>query len=239
VIRAHADAKGVGFASTGERRAADLEFISVVYAEDGRVVAQMEGQRMEIRLAPDAYERALRDGLRYQRSVSLAPGLYQVRVAVRDEGTAHLGSAWRWVDVPDIGRRLLALSDVVLYTEAEGEAGAAAASAAPDRPGLKDVQASRRYARGANLYYVAQAYKARRDDGGDDVVAQAQVWARDRPQGASPVQTVAFEDAGGPASVSGRIALEGLGPGEYELRLFVVDRKSQTTVQKRVAFTIE
>jgi len=50
---------------------------------------------------------------------------------------------------------------------------------------------------------------------------------------------VAFEDESRPASVSGRIALEGLGPGDYELRVFVVDRKSQTTVQKRVAFTIE
>ena len=94
------------------------------------------------------------------------------------------------------------------------------------------MQASRWFARGANLYYVASAYKTQRSEpDGTDVVTQAQVWAHDRPQGASPVQSVVFEDDGGPASVSGRIALEGLEPGEYELRLFVVDRKSQTTLQ--------
>jgi len=142
--------------------------------------------------------------------------------------------------VPDISRRSLALSDVVLYIEAAVDPGEPTSSASPDRAGLRDVQASRRYPRGANLYYVAYAYKARRDDtDGTDVVTQAQVWGHDRPQGASPVQSVAFEDESRPASVSGRIALEGLGPGDYELRVFVVDRKSQTTVQKRVAFTIE
>jgi len=240
VIRAHAETKGIGFESIGDRREANLEFVSVVYAEDGRVVGELEGQRMEIRLALDDYERVLREGLRYQRSVSLEPGVYQVRVAVRDERTAHLGSAWRWVEVPDIGRRSLALSDVVLYIEAAVDPGEPTSSASPDRAGLRDVQASRRYPRGANLYYVAYAYKARRDDtAGTDVVTQAQVWGHDRPQGASPVQSVAFEDESRPASVSGRIALEGLGPGDYELRVFVVDRKSQTTVQKRVAFTIE
>ena len=40
---------------------ADIEFVSVVYAEDGRVVAELEGQRMEVRVAPDAYESATGD----------------------------------------------------------------------------------------------------------------------------------------------------------------------------------
>jgi hypothetical protein len=241
VIRAQAEAKGVGFDGVGDQREANLEFVSVVYAQDGRVVGDLQGQRMEIRLAPDGYERVLREGLRYQRSVSLEPGLYQVRVAVRDERTAHLGSAWRWVEVPDIGRRSLAVSDVVLYTEAAVDPGEPASSASQESAGLRDVQASRRYTRGANLYYVAFAYRPQRSDPGgpDDVVTQAQVWAHDRPQGASPVQSVVFADEAAPASVSGRIALEGLGPGDYELRVFVIDRKTQATVQKRVGFTIE
>jgi hypothetical protein len=154
-----------------------------------------------------------------------------VRVAVREERSNRLGSASQWIEVPDLGRGTLTLSDVVLYAEGT-EAGDA-----PSR-GLKDVHALRRYPRGANLYYMGYAYNPRRDDqGATDVVMQAQVWAGERPQGVSPPEPLAFE--GRTASVSGRIALEGLPAGAYALRLLVVDRKAQATVQKRVAFTIE
>ncbi|HET7293327.1 MAG TPA: VWA domain-containing protein, partial [Vicinamibacteria bacterium] len=232
VIRAHVDLARLAFEVVGGRQEADLEFVSVVYAENGGVAAEAEGQRAEMRLSPANHERLMREGLGYQRSVAVKPGSYQVRVVVRDERSGRLGSAWRWVEVPDLGAGALALSDVVLFAES-GPGGAEAS-----RPGLRDVQVRRRYAPGANLYYVAYAYNPRRDpQGGVDVVAQAQVWAADRPQGASPAEPLTFE--GRTASASGRIALEGLGAGEYELRLIVVDRKAQATVQKRVTFSVE
>ncbi len=231
VIRAHVEGGRLAFENAEGRRDADLEFVSVVYAEDGSVAVQPEGQRAEMRLSTANYERVIREGLGYQRSVAIKPGSYQVRVVVRDERSGRLGSAWRWIDVPDLARGELTLSDVILYREAATSADAASR-------GLKDVQARRRYERGANLYYVAYAYNPPRDDSGvADGVSQAQVWAGDRPQGVSPPEPLTFD--GHTASISGRIALEGLAAGAYELRLLVVDRKAQTTVQKRVVFTIE
>lgn len=233
VIRAHVDLAQLAFESAGGRQEAALEFVSVVYAESGSVAVEAEGERAEMRLSPANHERMLQEGLGYQRSVAVKPGSYQVRVVVREERSGRLGSAWRWVDVPDLGSGALALSDVVLFAEPATTTGDASRAG-----GLKDVQARPRYARGANLYYVAYAYNPRRaDQGGTDVVAQAQVWTAGRLQGASPAEPLSFD--GKAASASGRIALEGLGAGEYELRLLVVDRMAKATVQQRVAFTIE
>jgi hypothetical protein len=46
------------------------------------------------------------------------PGAYQVRVATRDRNTGKIGSAGQFVDVPDLNKKLLAVSGIVLGTAA-------------------------------------------------------------------------------------------------------------------------
>src|SRR3712207_3851219 len=60
----------------------------------------------------------------YNHPSPLKPGLYQVRVAARDERSGVTGTASQWVVVPDLSTRQLALSSLILGLEGVGERGA-------------------------------------------------------------------------------------------------------------------
>jgi hypothetical protein len=38
--------------------------------------------------------------IRWNQALSLSPGLYQVRIAVRDRQTGRTGSAMTWIEIP-------------------------------------------------------------------------------------------------------------------------------------------
>jgi hypothetical protein len=82
------------FATEGDgRRSAKLHLWSILFDVDGRVVQQVEEDRT-LKLTAKDFERAAHDGLVYQLDVpAKQPGAYQLRVAVRDTGSAKLGSA--------------------------------------------------------------------------------------------------------------------------------------------------
>ena len=56
----------------------------------------------------------------YNRPTPLKPGMYQVRVAVRDEKSGSIGSANRWIVIPDLSTRELSLSSVFIGLENVG-----------------------------------------------------------------------------------------------------------------------
>jgi VWFA-related protein len=230
VLSAHVDAKGVRFQRADGRYKAELEFVRVVADENGRIVAPADGKTAALDLTQATYEKTVEDGIGFQSVVPLPPGRYEVRMAVREGRTAQVGSARQWVEVPDTRGSGLTLSGVFLFASTAGKTDAAA---------LKDVQATRRYAQNAALFYAVHAYNPSRDDtGAADVVSQAQVRKDGQLQGASPVETVAFESKETARPVRGRIDLAGMPAGHYELRVLVVDRKSGTQSERRIDFSI-
>lgn len=49
-------------------------------------------ESLNLQLAPEAYDRALRDGMLYRRRIALNPRATVVRVIVRDTASGNLGS---------------------------------------------------------------------------------------------------------------------------------------------------
>jgi VWFA-related protein len=229
VVRGFVDMNGVPFKLDGDKHQAELDVVGVVYDENGQIVGDIQAYRADLNLAPANYAQVLKEGLRYQKSLALKPGLYQVRLVAREANSSRLGSAFQWIELPDLQAGPLALSSVFLYADAVAA-----------EPSLKEVQAVRRFPAGGSLYYRLYAYNPTRDEQGrTDVVLQSQVWSAGKLQGVSPVEPVAFADkAAPPQAVSGRITLEGLTPGEYELRVLLVDRKGNANALRRVSFTV-
>jgi hypothetical protein len=228
VVRGFVDMNGVPFARSGNKHRADLDVVGVVYDENGAIMGDIQAYRTDLDLTPANHQQVLKEGLRYQKSVPLKPGVYQVRLVAREANSARLGSAFQWVEVPDLKAGPFALSSVFLYADAVAA-----------EPALKEVQAVRHFPPGGSLYYRLYAYNPTRDpQGGTDVVVQSQVWHQGKLQGASPVEPLAFDAAAPSQPVSGRVTLQGLGPGEYELRVLLVDRKANANAMKRVRFTV-
>jgi len=227
VIRTHLDVSGVPFVPAGDRYAADLEIAGAVYDESGQLVGQVSGELAKLSLTEETYRKALADGLTVQKTLALAPGRYQVRMAAREATRSLLGSASQWVEIPDVAASPLVLSSVFLL-----------ADAGPGATDLDDVQVERRFRTGQGLHYVVHVYsRAWGGPGAPPAMLQAQVWRGRKLVGVTPKHELAPAPGEAAAKWSERIALEGFAPGAYELR--VVATAGSAAAGRRVPFAVE
>ncbi len=240
VVSGHVDLAAVEFQEVADRHVATVVVAGVVYDEAGRPIANLEPQRAGLSLEGPDFKRARKVGLRYQKTLALAPGSYEVRLAVRQEETGRLGSASRWIDIPDLEPGRLTLSDVFLLRPASVSASDETAGRGSEAS-LRDVQAHPRFERTDRLYYQVQVLNAKEDESGEThLTIQAHVVTEDRLLASTPEQPVALSQMGAvPQTCTGRITLEPLPPGDYDLRLAVTDHLARSTVLKTVAFTVE
>ncbi|MFL6336748.1 MAG: VWA domain-containing protein [Pyrinomonadaceae bacterium] len=207
------------------QQATKLDIVAVTFGEDGRVIDQLN--RVEtIRVPEESLERFKREGMVYDLNVPVKrPGAYQLRIAVRDTATERTGSASQYVEVPDLRKKRLELSGIVVASPAPQAVGAQLVPAA-----LTDQQATpatRLFRRGALLDYGFVIYNAKPDraTGRPQLTIQARLFREGKevyagqPQPFDPAQQSGLERI----EAAGRLQLGELEPGEYVLQLVVTD----------------
>lgn len=236
------DASRLPFEAAGEgRETAALDVVGVVVDEKGKPVDQFS-DRVELSLTAESKERMLRNGLTYRKTLAVPAGLLQARVAVRADKSGLLGNASQWVEVPDRTQKGLALSSILLLGEGQAPVPAPAGGRGTvsfDR--AEGPEVSRRFARTGHLDYLLVVYGSGKTKAAApaDVVVESQlvsgstVLTRSAP---SPAQ--AEGDRGLPVA-SGRLRLDPLAAGDYELRLLVSDRSTGATGTRSLRFTVE
>ncbi len=242
VTAACLDAGRLPFAPTGDgHEAAAFELVGVVVDEEGKSVSQFS-DRVELSLTPEAKERALRNGLTYRKTLAVRPGFLQARIAVRADGSGNLGSASQWVEVPDLSRAALALSSILVL--AEGEDGGAAPPTARgtlsfDR--ARRAEVSRRFSRDGHLDYLLVVYGRRKPGTASplEVDVETQLLSGNSILTRSPRHPVSAEGPAGLPVVTGRLRLDSLAPGDYELRLVVSNRSASASASRSLRFTVE
>lgn len=177
VLRAllHIDGRDLTFADEPEGwHRLSFEVMAVTFGDSG-VVADKYRRAESMRVRDDVYRQAQQQGLIYTLNVPLQnAGAYQLRVAVRDSDSKRVGSASQFVEVPDLKKRQLALSGIVIAGLGAKTAQLSPASAvgsvvsgtlpASDRE--LDPQASpavRRLHPGMTLNYACSIYNAVRE----------------------------------------------------------------------------
>ncbi|HVR70949.1 MAG TPA: VWA domain-containing protein [Vicinamibacteria bacterium] len=237
VVSAVVDLGRVTFQTVGGRQQAVLEVAGVIHDEKGEEAANLQADTVSLSLGAERQRQVVQEGYRYRKVARLSPGLYQVRLVVREESTGRVGSASEWVEVPDLAGGKLALSGLFLGAEVPASGGAGVETEASPR----EVQALKRFRRSDTLYFQLFVYNAARDPAGaTDVQVQAQVWAGPRMVASSPATPAAVgatEDA--PAPHTSRFPLEGLAPGSYDLRVTVSDRRAGQNQLRRASFLVE
>ena len=99
-------------------------------------------------------------GVIYNQHTPLAPGIYQVRVAVRDEKSGRVGSAMEWIVIPDLTKSQLTLSSLLLGGQVLENSKARTANA------QVQLSVDHRFARSSPLGYWVFVYNAKRDAAG-------------------------------------------------------------------------
>lgn len=218
------------FGAAGEQGKALVDVAGAAIDDRGR----FGSFKQLLTVTPDAAVGDASQPVIWHQRLRLKPGLYQVRVALRDRATGRVGSAMQWVEIPDLSKGDFALSSIFLG-ERNPQAAAAAKGASGPRTVAVDVD--RRFVRTSVLRFQTYVYNAARAVGG--VQLQAQVF-----RGTTPVITTRpFEvpSAADPARLPfwSELALEQLPPGHYVLRLTATERTTNRTAVERVGFYVE
>jgi VWFA-related protein len=215
---------------------ARLDIASVIYNDRGQYIT---GYKQGVSISPRVAGAAPRELLVQSHQVKLVPGLYQVRVAVRDQETRRAGSAIEWLEIPNFRQGQFALSSIFL---AERTTGAATENLKPDQ--LSEgvlLNVGRRFSRGSWMRFVTFVYNASKGTARPDVALQVQVFRDDQPVLTAPLARVNSEGAPDAARLpyAAEIPLNSFSAGRYVLQLTAIDRTAKTTAKRRVAFTVE
>ena len=132
---------------------AQILLVAVATGASDQPLARV-GRIFDLRAAPGKIGEALRSGVLYTLDVPVPKrGAYQIRVAVRDQATAKIGSATQFIQVPELKKRGFALTSVVLHDGGQ----------APDKPGLPSIMAAlRQFKRGGRSSFSAPLRRAAR-----------------------------------------------------------------------------
>src|ERR1041384_4690465 len=100
--------KGVSY-GTDTKEPATIKLAGVVLNDKGKIAGSFRNQ-----LNIDPPKSGGSDAIFYNHHTPITPGIYQVRVAARDDRSGHVGSAMQWIAIPDLTKSQLTLSSVLL-----------------------------------------------------------------------------------------------------------------------------
>jgi VWFA-related protein len=88
--------------------------LAVSYGDNGTVADQIS-KNYTVALTNEVYQKILRDGLVYNFTFPVKkPGVYQLRVALRDIASEKIGSANQFIEIPNLKNGQLKLSGIIL-----------------------------------------------------------------------------------------------------------------------------
>ena len=243
---------------------AAVDMAGWVLNEQGKSVSTFN-KRFTIKAAATNTNNKPPENMFYNHFSIVKPGLYQVRVAAIDVRTGTKGSAYQWIEVPNVGSKDLTLSSLILG-ERRPENQTPPVEAASDDPqqpeALKTVMVNvdHRFASSSYLRFLTFIYNAavgpsspNPDNGGKtipastksatfpDLAVQVLVFRDDEPVITTPLHKIETEGVPDVARVpyAADVSLSGLSPGAYVLQVTVIDKLAKASATQRLNFHID
>ena len=221
--------RGLRYGDDG-KQPAQIKLAGVILNDKGKIASSFKNQLNVNPLSGQSET----SGVIYNQHTPLAPGIYQMRVAARDEKSGRVGSAMEWVLIPDLTKRELTLSSVLL--------GGQVLENKSSKDGNAQVQLSvdHRFARSSHLGYWIFVYNARRDAAGTpSLIAQTQV-LRDGQVILSAPQRKLNNGSPDPDRIpfGEELSLDTLTPGKYDLRVTITDSIAGTNATQTIDFQV-
>jgi VWFA-related protein len=180
-----------------------------------------------------------RNDITFTYPVKLPPGLYQVRVAARDDKSGKIGSAHAWIEIPDLAKKKLTMSSLLLGERTQGMLTnvSSAGGASPVA-----LSASHRFRRESTLRFLIFAYNTvfSPTDQKPDSAVQVQVIRDDQPVITTALRKISTEGVQDLMRLpyAAEIPLNELLPGRYLLKVTVIDRVSKQSTSRQTHFDV-
>ncbi len=220
-----------------------IDVEAVTFGDDGQPV-DSSGKTYTLQFKDDAYQNALKNGLLYtiQHPVK-KPGAYQLRIALRDADSEHVGSANEFIEIPDVSKGKLLLSSLVLRPYKIPPDAAHPQAAEQPNGQTSGSPAMRVFTPGEDILYGYQILNAQVDSNQKPQIESFSRVFRDgqeiftgKPQAMdNSVQTDLKKLVGGGVLKLG----DKMQPGDYVLQVVVTDKIAKTTTTQWSDFEVK
>jgi VWFA-related protein len=227
---------GLNYGEKGDKPAA-LDLVGIILDIEGKRVGDF---KTGLNFAPlvSGTSAAGEQDIYYNPKNPLAPGTYQVQVAVRDTQTGDAGSVAQWIEIPDLSKRQLTMSSLFLGGKLIGNGGSTAAM-------QFQYSVDHRFSKPANLDFTSFIYNAARGNNGSgetNLATRVEVINNEGKtvidSNLQPLVTKGNDDLAR-IPVRGAIRQQLDTPGRYLLRVTVADNIANTKTVQQALFTIE
>ena len=210
------------------KQPATIKLAGVILNDKGKIAGSFKNQ-LSVNPIDDPSDAA---AVIYNDRTALAPGIYQVRVAARDEKSGHVGSAMQWIVIPNLATHQLTTSSVLLGGQVLENKSATA---------QVQLSVDHRFVRSSRLGYWIFAYNARRDGAGaPSLIVQSQVLRGGQVILSAPQRKL---NSGSPdpdrIPFGEELSLKTLSPGKYDLRVMITDSIAGTSVTQSIDFELQ
>lgn len=221
--------EGLGYGADGKQPAA-IDLAGVVLNDQGK---QAGSFKTRLNVNPLSPQTAAKDpSVIYSHKLPLKPGIYQIRVAARDEKSGSVGSSAQWIEIPDLSSRKLTLSTLLL--------GGHISNPVQEQKGEQvSFSVDRRFSRESQMTLFTLIYNA--TGAAPKLESQIEILRGGKRVVASPVLPVAVESNSDLARIpyGAGVGLKTLAPGRYVLRLTITDRNANNSAFNQIIFEVE
>lgn len=231
------DASKLSFQQADGKHKTKLEVLGFVLDVAGRAVDTFS-KTADLNLDPQVHQEILRDGLLISRTISIPPGVYQVKTLVREHGTGLIGTASSYVEVPNLKTNDLATSSIFTDLQLFNQ------DKTGERTGMGSAYSQRHFTRAQNMAYALIVYNAKSESNKTQLMMATRILKNGVPIFKGQLRPVeAIEGSAPPARIhtGGIMQLSSFAPGDYVLEITIVDRLRKTggTLRQEIDFTVQ
>jgi VWFA-related protein len=233
-------AEFISFGPENGKHTAAVQITGLVFNDRGQPGARFE-ERLTLTAASSSSMKELNESIAYTYPVTTGPGLYQVRVAARDEKSGRTGSAHAWIEIPDLSDRKLRLSSLIIGWQKQGPA-TSVSNNDPPAPAQAGLSIDHQFQRNSVLRFLFVVYNAARApaDSQPDVASQVQILRDNQPvitTTLKKIPTAGMDLDRLPYAAD--LSLSGLPAGQYVIQVTAIDRVSKTSALQQTRFAID
>ena len=215
-----------------------VDVTGVYFDDKGQAKADFYERLVTTAASPEEAQN-YRGDITYTYPANLVPGLYQVRVAVRDDKSGRVGSAHSWIEVPDLTKSRLCMSSLLL-----GERTQAMMRNVSNSTDVGSVMLnpSHRFRSDSTMRFLVFAYNAAlsQADQKADVAVQVLVIRDDQPVITTALKKINIDGLTDFTRIpyAAEVPLSGLQAGRYVLQVTLIDRTSKESSTRQTNFEV-
>ena len=230
----------ITFEDDKDKRTGVVQVVGSVYDDQGKAGGGFS-ERLTVHAPTRETDSSVTPDIVYNYPLTLPPGLYQVRMAVRDEKSGNIGSARQWIEIPDLSTHKIVLSSLIVSERMMGVS-AKSGGQPSDSQNTQDrvaVRVDHRFKRNSFLRFLVFIYT--QSNVPPDIAVQIQVVRSDQPVITTSLRSVSTEGIPDVKKLpyAADLSLKQLPPGRYVLKVTAMDRNSQSVASESTRFEIE